>query len=97
MLEDRQKTVVTMKSIAGCGEQFISYGAASSGQTGVMTANLAIRYLEGKQTESCKISWKGNDDDAIAEGIKLTHRYYNFKHSLENLSLFDEDCDVCSL
>lgn len=88
---------VTMKSIAGCGEQFISYGAASSGQTGVMTANLAIRYLEGKQTESCKISWKGNDDDAIAEGIKLTHRYYNFKHSLENLSLFDEDCDVCSL
>lgn len=88
---------VTMKSIAGCGEQFISYGAASSGQTGVMTANLAIRYLEGKQIESCKISWKGNDDDAIAEGIKLTHRYYNFKYSLEYLPLFDEDCDVCSL
>ncbi|WP_342804973.1 ThiF family adenylyltransferase [Alteromonas sp. M12] len=87
---------VTMKSIAGCGEQFISYGAASSAQTGVMTANLAIRYLEGKQTESCKTSWKGDDDDAVNEGIKLTHRFYNFKHSLEYLPLTDEDCDVCS-
>ncbi len=88
---------VTMKSIAGCGEQFISYGAASSAQTGVMTANLAISFLEAKQTESCKISWKGIYDDALAEDIKLTHRYYNFKHSLEYLPLFDEDCDVCSL
>jgi hypothetical protein len=87
---------VTMKSIAGCGEQYISYGAASSAQTGVMTANLAIRYLEGKQIESCKVSWKGFDEDVETESIKLTHRYYNFKQSLECLPLFDEDCDVCS-
>jgi len=87
---------VTMKSIAGCGEQFISYGAASSAQTGIMTANLAIRYLEGKQTESCKISWKGVDADAVTEGIKLTHRYYDFKQSLECLPLLNKDCDVCS-
>ncbi|EGQ9854203.1 ThiF family adenylyltransferase [Vibrio cholerae] len=87
---------VTMKNIAGCGEQFISYGAASSAQTGVMAANLAIRYLEGKQTKSCKVSWKGLDEDAMAEGIRLTHRYYNFSSSLEYLPLVDEDCDVCT-
>ncbi|WP_199524877.1 ThiF family adenylyltransferase [Pseudoalteromonas sp. bablab_jr011] len=87
---------ITMKNIAGCGEQFISYGAASSAQTGVMAANLAIRYLEGKQTKSCKVSWKGLDEDAMAEGIRLTHRYYNFSSSLEYLPLVDEDCDVCT-
>ncbi|PYE33905.1 ThiF family protein [Idiomarina fontislapidosi] len=87
---------VMMKSIAGCGEQFISYGAASSAQTGVMAANLAIRFLEGKQSQSCKVSWKGSVEDAEAEGIKMTHRYYNFQHSLEYLPLFDEDCDACS-
>lgn len=87
---------VTMKNIAGCGEQFISYGAATSAQTAIMAANLAIRYLESKQTKSCKVSWKGSDEDAMAEGIRLTHRYYNFSSSLEYLPLVDEDCDVCT-
>tara|TARA_Y100001970_G_scaffold293752_1_gene442885 strand:+ start:4495 stop:6225 length:1731 start_codon:yes stop_codon:yes gene_type:complete len=85
-----------MKSIAGCGNQFISYGAASSAQTAVMASSLAIRYLEGKQTDSCKVSWKGDDDDAQAENIKLTHRYYQFRESLKRLPLLNEDCDVCS-
>lgn len=85
-----------MKSIAGCGNQFISYGAASSAQTAVMASSLAIRYLEGKQTDSCKVSWKGDDDDAQDENIRLTHRYYHFKESLKRLPLLNEDCDVCS-
>ena len=85
-----------MKSIAGCGNQFISYGAASSAQTAIMASSLAIRYLEGKQADSCRVSWKGDDDDAQAENIKLTHRYYQFKESLKRLPLLDEDCDVCS-
>lgn len=85
-----------MKSIAGCGNQFISYGAASSAQTAVMASSLAIRYLEGKQTDSCKVSWKGDEDDAKAENIKLTHRYYHFKESLKKLPLFNEECDVCN-
>lgn len=85
-----------MKSMAGCGNQFISYGAASSTQTAVMVSNLAIRYLEGKQTDSCKVSWKGDDDDTQAENIELTHRYYHFKESLQKLPLFNEYCDVCN-
>lgn len=84
-----------MKSIAGCGNQFISYGAVSSAQTAVMASSLAIQYLEGKQTTSCKVSWKGTDDDATAQGIALTHRYYHFKESLQLLPLLNEDCDVC--
>jgi hypothetical protein len=87
---------VVMKSIAGCGDQFISYGAVNSAQTAIMASTLAIRYLEGKQTTSCKVSWKGPDDDALAEGVKLTHRYYQFNRSLESLPLIDEDCDICN-
>ncbi|MCE8039810.1 ThiF family adenylyltransferase [Halomonas sp. MCCC 1A11062] len=85
-----------MKSIAGCGSQFINYGAVSSAQTATMAASLAIRYLEGRQADSCKVSWKGDDNDVQSENIKLTHRYYHFKESLKRLPLFNEDCDVCN-
>lgn len=85
-----------MKSIAGCGNQFISYGAVSSAQTAIMASRLAIRYLEGKQVESCKVSWKGDPDDALAENIRLTHRFYQFDKSLQRTPLFNEECDVCN-
>jgi hypothetical protein len=85
-----------MKSIAGCGDQFISYGAVSSAQTAVMASSLAIQYLEGRQTTSCKVSWKGAADYATEQKILLTHRYYHFAESLNLLPLFNEDCDVCN-
>lgn len=84
------------KNIAGCGEQYISYGAVNSAQTAVMATDLAIKFLDGKILESCKVSWKGDDDEATQEGIRLTHRYYNFDNSFKRLSLLDEDCDVCN-
>lgn len=84
------------KNTAGCGDQFISYGAVCSAQTAIMATDLAIKFLEGKVTESCKVSWKGDDTDAVNEGIRLNHRYYHFEKSLERLPLLDEDCDICN-
>jgi hypothetical protein len=85
------------KNIAGCGEQYISYGAVCSAQTALMATDLAIKFLDGKVSESCKVSWKGDDDEATQEGIRLTHRYYHFDNSFKRLPLLDEDCDVCNV
>lgn len=84
------------KNMAGCGEQFISYGAICSAQTALIAADLTIKFLEGKIKESCKVSWRGEEDDALREDIFLTHRYYNFKENILRLPLYDKDCDVCN-
>jgi hypothetical protein len=82
-------------NLAGCGEQFTSYGAISSAQTAIMASNLAIKFLEEKITTSSKVSWKGSDFDANDSNIQLTHRYYQFSESLQIKPLHDEDCDAC--
>ena len=84
------------KNMAGCGDQYISYGAICSAQTALIATDLAIRYLEKRIHVSSKVSWKGSDHEAIENNILLTHRYYAFNDSLKILPLVDEDCDVCS-
>lgn len=84
------------KNIAGCGEQFITYGSVCSAQTALMATDLAIKFLEEKIIDSCKVSWKGDDFDANEEKVSLTHRYYKFDSSLNRLPLLDRDCDVCN-
>lgn len=83
-------------NLSGCGEQFISYGAICSAQTALIAADLAIKVLEGKIQSSSKVSWKGGEHDAVANGISLTNRYYQFNKSLQLLPLYHEDCDVCN-
>ncbi|MBA6256449.1 MULTISPECIES: ThiF family adenylyltransferase [unclassified Colwellia] len=83
-------------NLAGCGEQFISYGALCSAQTGIMASDLAIKFLEEKIITSSKVSWKGSDYDANDNSIQLTHRYHQFSDSLQIKPLHDEDCDACS-
>lgn len=84
-----------VKNYAGCGEMFIPYGAITSTQTALLAADLAVGYLEGKLTESKKVSWKGDSDDAEREGLNLTQRYQTFSSSLKKLPLRHPLCDVC--
>ena len=84
------------KNIGGCGEQYISYSAVCSAQTALLATDLAIKFLENRISESCKVSWKGDDHEASLEKIRLTHRYYHFDNSFKRLPLLDEDCDICN-
>lgn len=92
-LEPNQDVV---KNFAGCGEMFIPYGHLSSSQTALIATDLALKYLRGKQTESAKVSWKGDDDDAIDQDLKLSRRYSSFDKNLKIQSLCHPMCDVCS-
>lgn len=85
-----------VKNYAGCGEMFIPYGAISSTQTALIAADIAVNYLNGKLTQSTKISWSGDSTDSENEGLKLTSRYHNFQSSLKKQRLEHPLCDVCN-
>lgn len=91
-IESNQNVV---KNYAGCGEMFIPYGAISSTQTALLAADLTVGYLEGKLTESKKVSWKGDSVDAEREGLNLSRRYQTFTSSLKKLPLRHPLCDMC--
>lgn len=81
---------------AGCGDLFLPYGAINAAQTAIIASDLAIHFLNGGISKSCKVSWKGDDVDALNAGLKTTHRYTMFKNSLARLPLYDEHCDICN-
>lgn len=86
---------VIVKNMAGCGETFIPYGAISSAQTALMTADLAIKYLEGRIEASQKVSWQGDAAAAIEQGIELSPRYHLFQHSFVPAPLYNPNCKDC--
>ena len=80
----------------GCGYQFLPFSGVAATYTATMTADLAVRFLDGSVTTSSKISWKGSATDALGRGYVLTCRYHRFKESLSVLPLYNDECDVCT-
>lgn len=81
---------------AGCGNLFLPYSALNAGQTALIASDLAIHFLNGSISGSCKLSWKGDDTEALKTGLSTTHRYQVFQKSLVRLPLYDEHCDLCN-
>jgi len=81
---------------AGCGNLFLPYSALNAGQTALIASDIAIHFLSGSISESCKVSWKGDDTEALKAGLITTHRYQVFQKSLVRLPLYDEHCDLCN-
>lgn len=84
------------KNHAGCGDAFLPYTYIASTQTALITADLGVKCLLGKIQESSRVSWKGNSEDATANGFKLNGRYHAFTRTLEVLPLFNHECDICN-
>ena len=86
---------VVMRNQGGCGTQFLPYNQIAASCTSTMTADLAVRFLEGEVVTSSKVSWKGRDTAAIRASLKVTWRYRRFRESLQILPLHNPNCDVC--
>ncbi|WP_047683834.1 MULTISPECIES: ThiF family adenylyltransferase [Xenorhabdus] len=84
------------KNHAGCGDAFLPYTYIASTQTSLIAADLAVKYLLERVNESSKVSWKGQADEAIDNGFLVSDRYYAFTRSLEILSLYNNECDICN-
>jgi len=91
-IEPNQKLTT---NIAGCGDLFLPFSAIDAGKTAGIASELAVQYLLSQVGESCSVSWKGEDFEAIQHEISLTHRYYNFSESLKRIPLVHEGCDKC--
>ena len=81
---------------AGCGDLFLPYSAINAGQTALIASDLAVHFLNGSISDSCKVSWKGDDTEALKAGLKTTHRHQVFHKSLVCIPLYDEHCDLCN-
>lgn len=92
-LEQNQDVTVNH---AGCGNLYLPYSALNAAQTALIASDLAIHYLNGSIFDSCKVSWKGDDKDALNEGLRTSHRYQAFQKSLVRLPLYDKHCDLCN-
>ncbi len=84
-----------MRDQGGCGTQFLPYSGIAAGYTAAMSADLAVRFLQGHVTTSSKISWKGSDMEANRQRLSVTWRFRHFTESLQILPLHDENCDFC--
>ena len=82
-------------SHGGCGNLFLPYSAIASNHTANMAADLASRYLLDLIDNSSKMSWKGDANNALKRGLKLTYRYGQFQDSLNLLPLHHPECDNC--
>ena len=84
-----------IRTQGGCGTQFLPYSGIAASTTATMAADLAVRFLGGEVATSSKVSWKGDDAEAMRAGIEVTRRYRHFGESLGRLPLHDVNCDFC--
>ena len=84
-----------MRNHGGCGTQFLPYSGIAAGYTASISADLAVRFLQGQVTNSSKVSWKGSDVEAQRASLAVTRRYRHFTESLHILPLHDRNCDLC--
>lgn len=75
------------KNHAGCGTEFISYSNIDAIQTATISTQLALKVLSNKLEKSGYISWRGEQDLAIKNEIKLAHRFYRFKDLMHFIPL----------
>lgn len=75
------------KNHAGCGTEFISYSNIDAIQTATISTQLALKVLSNKLEKSGYISWRGEQDLAKKNEIKLAHRFYRFKDLMHFIPL----------
>ena len=86
---------VVMRNHGGCGTQFLPYSGIAASCTATMAADLAVRCLAGEVARSSKVSWKGNNAEAMRASLQVTWRYRHFGESLQILPLHNGNCDLC--
>ena len=82
-----QKDQKIKKNHAGCGTEFIAYSNIDAIQTATISSQLALKVLSNNLENSGYISWRGEQDLAIKNEIKLAHRFYRFKDLMHFIPL----------
>lgn len=87
-----------VKVMSGCSTVYTPFGSLDALQTAILTTRLAINVLNGNETDNPLLSWKGNPEQFLESGYKLSNRY--LKSSVEDLFNYryqykESACSVC--
>jgi hypothetical protein len=85
------------RSIAGCSNLYMSYGALDASRTSELAARLTIDTLIGRERQNVLRSWKGDAAAFIEAGFKLSGRYRFTEDELcrKGTSYPSARCTVC--
>jgi len=83
------------KDIGGCGTLFLPYSQLDALQTATLASRAALQVLLGKKEESTKLSWIGNSEDAINEGLTFVRECNETEGAIITLPLKQDPCPVC--
>lgn len=87
-----------VKTMSGCSSAFTPFSSLDAVQTAVLATRLAVNVLMGKEEDNPLLSWKGNAEEFLSSGYKLSSRY--LKSTVEDLYTYryhykDDSCPVC--
>lgn len=87
------------EKLSGCADTFTPFGSLDAVQTAILATRLSIDSLTNRETGNPLYSWKGNADEFLLRGYKLSTRYQ--KSTYEDLQIYryhyiNSDCPVCN-
>lgn len=88
---------VFLKTLAGCDSVFTPYGSLEALQTAILASRLAIKALQEKEKENPLLSWKGEADEVLSQGKRVSERYALTSEQLFNYRYLykTENCPIC--
>lgn len=93
-------TKAFVRKLSGCGSSYTPYSSLDSLRTVLMTVEIIIEVILGKETDNPIISWKGSPYKALQECYKLSKRYYDFNKKqidpIYKYSYKKSDCRWCN-
>lgn len=86
------------KDDLGCGSNYAPFSTIDAMRTAEMAVRLAIDGLRGVEQGCPIISWKGQSDDFIAAGFKISDRYSFSLNDLEKqkYAYISRRCSICN-
>jgi len=86
------------KRISGCGSTFVPFGSFDTLQTTSLAVKLILDVLQGKEPGNPLLSWKGDAQEFIQEGYKLSSRYFQNQDELfsNRYDYYRSSCTFCN-
>lgn len=75
---------VFTRDLSGCGSPFTPFSNLHATQTAVLASRLALDYFSGAVTRPCLRSWRGDSQQFLSAGLRLSRRYESWSAASED-------------
>lgn len=84
-----------LKSLGGCGTEFVAFSSIDAIQTATIASKLCIRSIKGELPYGIAVSWRSDSTKAKEEGVRFTHRYLKMVSNMKDIKIARSSCPVC--